>query len=238
MATSDAVLTALISSIFGGFLVTFTNHLLTREKTKAETLKLKAEAEKVKAESAKILKELDIKPEFGTATDDQLPVGWERFGNYPNDYDMGLDRNVAYSGNMSAYIKSRRVPRGFITLMQIFKADTYRNKRVRMAGYVKAVQVQGWAGLWMRVDGKSGEVLSFDNMSQRPITGNTAWRKYEIILDVSSNGTKIAFGILLEGEGQVWIDEMSFEVVSDDISTTNMQNKLPESPVNLNFEFF
>jgi hypothetical protein len=120
--------------------------------------------------------------------------------------------------------------------MQSFKADLYRGKRLRMAAYVKAEQIQDWAGLWMRVDGNPKETLSFDNMQRRPIKGTTDWRKHEIVLDVPDNSDKIAFGIILEGEGQVWIDEVSFEIVGDDVSTTDIQSKLPTSPVNLNFE--
>lgn len=38
--------------------------------------------------------------------------------------------------------------------------------------------------MWMRVDNKFDDVLQFDNMNNRPITGTTNWNRYEIILDV------------------------------------------------------
>jgi hypothetical protein len=36
--------------------------------------------------------------------------------------------------------------------MQSFLPDHYAGKRVRFSGFVKAAAVQGWAGLWMRID--------------------------------------------------------------------------------------
>ena len=56
---------------------------------------------------------------------------------------------------------------GFGTLMQQIDAADYRGRRVRLSGLSKAAAVAGWAGLWMRVDGRRG-VLAFDNMQSRP----------------------------------------------------------------------
>ena len=76
---------------------------------------------------------------------------------------MSLDRTGAHAGNACAYLKSVVAETdGFGTLMQMFKADEYRGKRVRMSGYVKAKDASDWAGLWMRVDGaKKGRDVSF-----------------------------------------------------------------------------
>ena len=73
-------------------------------------------------------------------------------------------------------------------------------------------------------------------MQRRQIRGTTGWRKHEITLDVPINSYKITFGILLSGESQVWIDDISFEIVGNDVPTTDIQIQLPESPTNLNFE--
>jgi hypothetical protein len=65
---------------------------------------------------------------------------------------------------------------GFGTLMQTFKADSFRTKRIRFSGYVRSKEVMDWAGLWLRVDGSNGgEMLAFDNMQDRPIKGTTDW---------------------------------------------------------------
>ena len=58
------------------------------------------------------------------------------------------------------------------------------------------------------------KILAFDNMQDRPIMGTSDWQQYEVVLDVSENGVQIAFGILLAGKGQVWLDEVQLELVS------------------------
>jgi hypothetical protein len=85
--------------------------------------------------------------------------------------------------------------------MQEISADAYHGKRVRLSANAKASDVQGWAGLWMRVDGDGSRPLAFDNMGNRPIKGTTDWKRYDIVLDVAGQATDVAFGILLTGRG-------------------------------------
>ncbi len=65
----------------------------------------------------------------------------------------------------------------------------------------------------MRVDDVIGRPLSFDNMNDRPIVGNSDWVKYEIVLDVPVNSSEISFGVFLDGKGQIWFDKMEIKVV-------------------------
>jgi hypothetical protein len=123
-------------------------------------------------------------------------------------------------------------------MMQKFKADNYKGHRLRLSGFVKTEEVERWAGLWMRVDGKDNELLQFDNMYNRPIKGTTNWNHYSVVLDVPNDSMAIAFGLLLEGPGQVWLDSLSFDIVDEKVPSTNMEEdiQLPEQPLNLQFE--
>jgi hypothetical protein len=109
--------------------------------------------------------------------------------------------------------------------MQNVKADAFRGTRVRMSGWVRADSVADSAGLWMRVDGpdtrKTQHSLSFDNMENRPIKGTSDWTRYEIVLDVPPESVEIAFGILLADTGEVWLDDVQFVKVGNDVPTTN-----------------
>lgn len=180
----------------------------------------------------------------------ETPYGWIRAGTYPQDYEMRIDTTVRHDGHSSALIKfTGDKPKGFGTLMQAFKADDFRGKRIMMSGWMKTEYANN-AQFWMRIDGQNGETMGFDNMQDRPIRGSTDWQKYEIILDVSEAALNIAFGVLLTKGGQAWVDDLQFEVVSQDISSTNMlshnvsnnrKNRLsnknyPGKPINLNFE--
>jgi hypothetical protein len=70
----------------------------------------------------------------------------------------------------------------------------------------------------MRVDGPDGETLRLDNMQNRLIKGTIDWRKYRVVLDVPSEATHIVFGVLLDGSGRTWIDNVSFEVVDESVA--------------------
>jgi hypothetical protein len=169
---------------------------------------------------------------------DNALKGWIKSGDSPSDYEVGVDLRVTYGGAVSAYIRSRGVPRGFGTLMQTFKADIYRGKRLKMSASAKSEGVRNWAGFWMRVDSPERNAVSFDNMQDRPIKGSVDWSTHQIVLDVPDNSAHIAFGLLLDGPGQVWLTRFHFEVVSADVPTTGGLDRLdvPDLPMNLEFK--
>lgn len=163
-------------------------------------------------------------------------IGWGLWGSNPGDYTIGVDPNVTQHGMASASLGSSVPdPQGFGTLSRSFVPNSYRGARLRMRGMVKADTVMNWAGLWMRVDGGPNQTLSFDNMQGRPITGTRDWQPYEIVLDVSQESTFLAFGILLAGKGRVWLSEVTFETVGQDVATTDAM-ALPDQMQDLDFE--
>jgi hypothetical protein len=161
--------------------------------------------------------------------------GWLLAGDNPKDYEYGVDAEQAYPGKSSGYLRSRTTEaQGFGTLMQMFKAGEYRNKRLRFSAMVKAEDVEDWAGLWMRIDGPKGEMLGFDNMQHRPIQGTTDWQSYSVVLDVPEESVDVAFGVLLQGAGQVWINDIQLTEIGDDVPVTTEQSLL-DKPTNLDF---
>jgi hypothetical protein len=102
---------------------------------------------------------------------------------------------------------------------------------------VQAKDVTDWAGLWMRVD-KAEKMVGFDNMQQRAIRGTLPWTAYDVVLDVPADATGISFGVLLSGPGEVWLNNVQFEVVGTGVDTTGMHGgaSLPTTPVNLGFQ--
>ena len=174
---------------------------------------------------------------------DSVPKGWFKAGSHPKNYEMSVDTAVKHNGKASAHIKfiGGDKAEGFGTLMQAFTADDYHGKRLRMSAWMKTENADS-AQLWMRLDGEN-RMLGFDNMDNRAVKGTADWKRYEIILDVPEKTVNIAFGALVAGKGQAWVDDFQFEVVGKDVPTTNMlppeeMNKEQEQkqPVNLNFE--
>jgi hypothetical protein len=174
-----------------------------------------------------------------------IPTGWFKAGNKPKSYDMGIDKGAGQNGTNAATIKSiDKTITGFGTLMQNCLPDNYIGKRVRMSGFLKTKDVSDWSGFWLRIDQKdSQETLGFDNMhdgkKDRSIKGTTDWTKYEIVLDVPLKASNIAFGALLAGTGQIWFDNLKFEIVDNSVPTTGngSESIMPlKEPTNLDFE--
>jgi hypothetical protein len=176
------------------------------------------------------------------------PTGWFAAGSDPKGYEFRTDAVEKHGGKASGSLQAKDPAADkFGTMMQVFRADDYRGKRVRMTGWVKAKEVEGWAGLWMRVDGADKSPLAFDNMQQRAIKGTADWKQYAIVLDVPDDGVVIAFGVLLAGKGQVWVDDFKFETVDNKVPVTDLKatpqdhkieslDKIPKQPANLDFE--
>ena len=147
--------------------------------------------------------------------------------------------------------------------MQTIRADEFRGHRVRLAAWVKSDHA-GSANLWMRIDGfaatggfapNSGyqnKTLDFDNMHDRQMTGTKNWKYQEVVLDVPLSAATVNFGLILEGGGQAWVDDMILEVVTKRVRHTGgfVQRdgpppvsheiaalaKYPLQPQNLDFE--
>lgn len=166
--------------------------------------------------------------------------GWFISGSHPHDYEMGIDRNNVHQGSTSGFLKSLTPMESsaFATMMQQFKAEKFKGKRMRFSGFVKTEEVKEYCGLWMRVDSHSEEVLQFDNMHDRRITGNTNWNHYSIVLDVPEVSGTISIGVLLMGVGKVWVDSFHFVEVDLSVPTTSLKldHEINDEPANLSFE--
>ncbi|WP_301109761.1 helix-turn-helix transcriptional regulator [Sporosarcina sp.] len=164
--------------------------------------------------------------------------GWLLSGTNADLYEAKLDEQVFHSGTQSAvlYSTGESNEQQFATLMQEFQSTQYNGKRIRLSCYIKSEKVSK-CGAWLRIDNAFGDPVQFDNMDRRSITGTTQWNQYAIVLDVPPESESIHFGVLLIGEGRVWMDGFRFEEVDLNVPVTNMLSKehLPVQPANLDF---
>jgi hypothetical protein len=163
-----------------------------------------------------------------------VPQGWYKYGSMPNDFDMGSVAGNRHAGGKNGFIRAKHDSSGFGTLMQTINAQAYHGKRVRLSGWLKTTNAEK-AALWMRVDGDGKKIVGFDNMDNRPVIGTVDWKRYDVVLDVPSDAVDIAFGFMLNGKGEVLVDDLKFEEVAKDVPVTAMGDNLPEAPVNLDF---
>jgi len=188
----------------------------------------------------------DITPGF--------PEGWLLYGPIDGqqafDSHGGFDAAIKHGGNYSGSFFSLDVTKDDqVRLVQRIMATEYLGKRVRFSGYVKTNEINGWCGLWMRVDTWDKHDWAFDDMEDRELKGTTDWTYCEIVLDVPTDAATIYFGAHLFGRGQVWFDDGSFEIVGDDVKATDgtrmrggydrvrsIPETLEDEPLNLDFE--
>jgi hypothetical protein len=81
---------------------------------------------------------------------------------------------------------------------------------LKLTGYIKSQDVaNGFAGLWIRVQGEDEKVVDFDNMQNRGITGSSDWKEYSIEVSYDPKiSSKIYIGSFLAGDGKIWIDNL------------------------------
>jgi hypothetical protein len=120
-------------------------------------------------------------------------------------------------------------------LAQLVQSDDYRGKRVRFAADVRTESVAERAVLWLRADA-IGKTIVIDNMHARPIVGTTDWKRHEVVLDIPPNASAVGFGLMMQGTGAAWIEDVKLEVVPDSVpATLTPFPPTPRSPQNLDF---
>jgi len=153
----------------------------------------------------------------------QVPTGWQAITDGSNDYTVRTDgaRREGGQGFAGATIKANvESPRGSAMLAQSIRADAYRGKRIRLSGYLKTIGVnEGTAVMFMRVDG-DGVIQTSDFMQNRPLMMTNDWTRQEIVLDIPRTAVGFTYGFLLGGSGQAWLDDLSIDVVGNDVATT------------------
>lgn len=150
---------------------------------------------------------------------------WRGTGSQPGAYELVNRQDSAGCG--SFVLRSRSLggdALGTMVLWRDVEVNAWRGKRLRLSVQMRAGNVAGWAGAWIRVDGKEPRLpLAFDNMQNRPLQGTTGCEWSVLVVDVPPEAERITLGFLLKGPGGLWlsdfrIDEAPAEVPSTDLS--------------------
>lgn len=148
-----------------------------------------------------------------------VPVGWSNFGE--GSYKLGVDSNVLKSGKYAASIASLDDEPGY-RAWAFTIPGSYPGKEITLSGFIKTEDVEGFAGLWMRLDPQ----VAFNNMQQEGLQGTTEWTRYEFTLPMNPDKTEqTVVGGLLVGKGKVWFDSLSVTIDGQDIALLQPQEK-------------
>lgn len=152
--------------------------------------------------------------DFESGSEGEVPPGWfsptTQFG-----YTAALTTDRPQQGKQSVKLTGAPAPdarMAFGNVMQHVDAAAYRGKRVRLRGAVRVEGVGASAGLWLRVDRAQKQMGFFDNMQDRPIR-SSAWAYYEIAGDVAADAESLNLGLILQGTGTAWLDDVTIDVV-------------------------
>jgi hypothetical protein len=161
--------------------------------------------------------------------------GWILSGARASSYEIGEDALESNHGKAPRFIRyTGGDASSFGTLMQQISAKSYAGKRVRFQALVKTRDVSNWAGLWMSaLRSREERPEAFYNSQDKPIAGTTDWQLRSVTLDIPEDATTLNFGVINSGRGQVWIDELSLEVVGKEVPVDVMPGRsVPaETPV-------
>lgn len=191
-----------------------------------------------KAAAALSKPEVEAPPPAGVTR--KAPAGWHKNGANAEAYHVGVDQLQSWGGMPSAYAESKpsTPENSFGGMMQTTAAETYKNQRVKLSGWVRTEDAKQGGHLWLRIDGKSpADILGFDNMNKRAPQGTTDWHEYSVVLDVPPEATTLNYGFFVEGKGKMWVNGLTLQPVAADVPTTNLAAKRepPKAPVNLGF---
>lgn len=167
--------------------------------------------------------------------------GWIMGSSEPNEYAHGIADDERHEGARVAFLRSTVAePAGYGVFRQTILASTYLGRRVRLSAAVRTIDVDGWVGLWMRVDNHRYRSTAFDNMEDRPLSGTTPWARQEVVLDVAEDSVAVNFGALLSGKGEVRLAGFRLETVGSEVPVTGGgspedEGGPGEEPSNLDF---
>ena len=156
------------------------------------------------------------------AAPEPLPSNWLLGGRNANSFTAGVDQSDGFKGAKFLSNKGDDA-HAWGSLTQLISAQNYAGQRIRFRARVRTRDVNDWAGLWMRVDGADQRVQAFYNSQDKPIKGTTEWQERSVVLDVPQDAARIAFGVINAGKGTVWIDQLAFETVGQDVPVDSAQ---------------
>ncbi len=153
--------------------------------------------------------------DFESGSPGEVPPGWLS-PTATLGYTVAISTDAPKQGRQCVRLSSGAIdPKGpgFGNVMQQIDATPYRGKRVRFRGAVRVDGAKASAGLWMRVDRPEKQMGFMENMQARPIYAS-GWGYYEITGDVAADAEVLNFGLVLQGEGSTFLDDVTIETVA------------------------
>lgn len=168
----------------------------------------------------------------------QAQRNWQVFA--PREQTYVGSREAGYQSKYSASLRSteKASDSSYALYVQDIDASLYRGCRLRLSGFLRTQLDGGWAGLWLRADGPKQKPLAFENMQSKALRESREWNRYQIEIDIPAQAESLHYGALLNGRGQMWVDDLKLEIVGNPPPGLAEMRKLRtlKEPTNLGFE--
>lgn len=138
-------------------------------------------------------------------------VAWQHQG-----VNMSFTQRGPYQ-SMRTNRKDRAVDSSF-NLFQSFDAEKYRNHTVQLSSMIinNTVDPNGYAELVISIDDENSSLIS-EEIYTIPTDTISEWNLYKVETKIPENAARISAGVKLNGEGEVWIDNVNVIVqISDE----------------------
>lgn len=154
------------------------------------------------------------------------PKNWFWGMGNSQDYRFSLDSINTYSGKYSTRIDHQVDNEKMSGTFHTSIPAVFTGKKIKLQGYIKTENVEGWTGLWMRIDG----TMEFINMKNQGLKGTHDWKVYSIELSLKEGAQDIVLGGLLSGKGVVWFDKLSVTIDGVDIAVASKEDLTKYDP--------
>ncbi len=161
-----------------------------------------------------------------------LYVGsWSLWSGGP-EYASSLSKDAPDGQKVSISLRSDTAAReAFATVSGVTSATAFAGERIRLRAWVKRIEVERHAGLWLRVDDVVNTLVLDNGVSSPGYGTSDGWQLEELVVDVPEGATSMSFGGLLLERGELLVSGAELMVVSDDVPTTQPNLRRPAQAV-------
>ncbi len=123
---------------------------------------------------------------------------------------------VVFFMSMAMYSQSNNViSRNWTSFLQSIEVTSDKEAKFKLMGSLKVMPKddKAWAGLWIEVETKNGELDSSDSMGERVKTN--VWKEYSIEGTINKNTKRLNFGGLCLYNGDFYFDNFKLFIEND-----------------------
>ena len=134
--------------------------------------------------------------------------------NQGNSYAFAATSDSAWSAPLSLKIH-RYGTETYGAMNQLVPLQgSWIGKTARLTAYLKTADaVDGGAGLTLQMLGGAGEILDWNHMNDSKVRLSKSWQTYSVTLKILPKTASISIGVMLEGGGTLWADDMKLELL-------------------------